>query len=200
MLQRANSLCKARSGVRKEVPLLILEMLQKDIIPIVPLRGSVSASGDLMPSSYIAAAMMNMNGSKVMYKGTEMEASEAFHLAGIEPIVFQAKEALAVVNSSSFAASLGSCVVFDANICAMLVQICTAMMCESLEGHLESFHAFLHKSMPHSGQMEAAKNISSLLEGSKMSITELEMTREDDSKGLKQVKIVILLQLIRAKY
>ncbi|CAD5121782.1 DgyrCDS10259 [Dimorphilus gyrociliatus] len=185
MVQRANSLSKARSAVREEVPLLLLEMVRKDIVPIVPLRGTVSASGDLMPSSYIAAAMMNMKGSRVLHKGVEMEASEAFQLASVKPVEFHAKEALAVVNSSSFAASLGSCMLFEANVCAILVQICTALIAESLEGHLESFHSLLHESMPHPGQLECAANLSSLLNNSKMSITDLEMRRED-SKGLKQ--------------
>ena len=123
MAVRANSLCRARSGVRPEIIKLLTSMLNHDIIPEVPVRGSVSASGDLMPTSYIAAAMSGRTDCKVKKNGEAMFAPEALTQAGLEPVVFQAKEALAVVNSSSFAASLGASVLYETNKAVLLTQV-----------------------------------------------------------------------------
>ena len=161
-------------------------MVNNDIVPVVPLRGSVSASGDLMPTSYIAAAMMGEPNAKVIYKGTEMPAAEAFKRANLEPIVFQAKEALGVVNASSFAASLGSPVVRKAEKCLQLTQVVTALAVEGLRGRLESFHPVVHACLPHVGQQQVARNIAQLLTGSKMARTQLEITSEDHDGELKQ--------------
>ncbi len=127
MAARVNSLCRAMSGVRPRVVTLLTEMLNHDIVPEVPLRGSVSASGDLMPQSYIAAAMQGRPDAKVVKDGKTMFAPEALAQAGLEPITFQAKEALGVVNSSSVAASLASSVLYEANKAALLTQVCAAV-------------------------------------------------------------------------
>ena len=120
---RANSLCRAMSGVRPEVVKSLVAMLNHDIIPEVPLRGSVSASGDLMPTSYIATAMSGTSDCKVIKNGLTMLAPQALTEAGIEPVTFQAKEALAVVNSSSFAASLAASVLYESSKAALLTQV-----------------------------------------------------------------------------
>ncbi len=123
MAVRANSLCRAMSGVRPEVIQLLLDMLNKDVIPEVPLRGSVSASGDLMPTSYIAAAMMGRQDAKVQMNGQNLCAAEALEKAGLKPITFAAKEALAVVNSCSFSAVLAASVLQEANKALLLTQV-----------------------------------------------------------------------------
>ena len=159
MLVRANSLCRAMSGARPAVAQLLVDMINQDIVPLVPLRGSVSASGDLMPTSYIAAAMMGRPDSKVKHRGCTVTAEQALQEARLSPIVFQAKEALATVNASSFASTLGSCIVLEANTCLLLTQLATAMSVEALKGRVESFHPTIHLSMPHPGQVEVAHNI-----------------------------------------
>ncbi len=123
MAVRANSLCRAMSGVRPEVIQLLLDMLNKDIIPEVPVRGSVSASGDLMPTSYIAAAMMGREDARVRMNGQDLLAPEALQRAGLKPITFAAKEALAVVNSCSFSVVLAANVLQEANKALLLTQV-----------------------------------------------------------------------------
>ena len=120
---RANSLCRAMSGVRSDVVKSLVDLLNHDIIPEVPLRGSVSASGDLMPISYIAAAMSGRPDCKVVKNGLAMLAPQALTEAGLQPVTFQAKEGLAVANSSSFAASLAATVLYEANKAALLTQV-----------------------------------------------------------------------------
>ena len=186
MLVRANSLCRAYSGVRPIVPATLLEMLRKGVIPQAPKRGSISASGDLVPTSYIAAAMMSKPETRVLYQGELLDAPEAMKKAEITPLIFEAKEALAVINSSSFAATLASCVLFDTNVAVLLTQLTSAMSTEALTGRLETFNPILHECMPHDGQREVAANLRSILKGSKMVKEQLEVERNDDGKGLKQ--------------
>ena len=166
MLVRANSVSLAFSGVRPRIPKMLLEMLARDIVPLVPKRGSVSASGDLMPTSYIAASMMGREDIMVEVKGQEKSAADALREAFMEPITFQAKEALATINASSFASALAACVLFEANAAALLTQAATAMSVEAMCGSTETFHPLVHQCLPHSGQQEVAANIRSLLTGS----------------------------------
>ena len=186
MLVRANSLCLGYSAVRPKVVEMILDLLNNDVIPVIPLRGSVSASGDLMPTSYLAACMMGRDDIKVIDSGKPTPAPDALRRLNLAPIEFHSKEALAVVNSASVAASLASNVLFDANIAAVLTQIATAMMCESMNGHMESFHPTVHKCLSHPGQNEVARNIRNLLKNSKFVIHGLEINCEDMSGRLKQ--------------
>ena len=185
MLTRVNSLSRAMSGVRPEVIKLLCDMIKADIIPLVPKRGSISASGDLMPSSYVAAAMMGTPECKVFFNGTLTSANEALKAAKLLPIVFESKEALAIVNSCSFAVSLGGQVLYDANKAAVLTQVAVAMTAEALLGRTESFHPTIHSCMPHFYQVEAANNILVMLEGSKLAKTELDMKNEDSEGTLK---------------
>ena len=186
MLVRANSLCRAYSGVRPVVPSTLLEMLKKGVIPQAPKRGSISASGDLIPTSYIAAGMMGQTETEVLYRGKIVNAPDAMEEAKISPIIFEAKEALALINSSSFAATLASCVLFDCNIAVLVTQLAAAMSTEALTGRLETFNPILHECMPHDGQREVAANLRSILKGSKMIKTQLEVERNDDANALKQ--------------
>ena len=123
MAARVNSLCRGMSGVRPQVVELLASMLNHDIIPEVPMRGSVSASGDLMPTSYIAHAMMGGKDAAVVKNGRKMLAPEALSLSGLEPVTFEAKEALAVINSCSFSATLASSVLYEANKAALFTQV-----------------------------------------------------------------------------
>ena len=167
MIIRANCLSRGFSGVRPDIVECLLRMLNEDVVPIVPKRGTISASGDLLPTSYVAAAMMGKTDSNVVYKNsTVMTAREAFNKAGISHVTFQAKEALAVINAASFADSLGAKVLFDALIALLMTQMVTALSVEGLLGKKESFNPTVNQCMPHPGQTEVAANILRFLEGS----------------------------------
>ena len=88
------------SGVRPEVVDLLCAMVNADIVPVVPLRGTVSASGDLLPLSYVAACMSGREDARVLHRGQATTVSHAFKEENLSFIEFQAKEALAVINAS----------------------------------------------------------------------------------------------------
>ena len=186
MAVRANSLSRGYSGVRPEVVDLLCAMVNADVIPVVPLRGTVSASGDLLPLSYVAACMSGREDAQVMHRGQATTVSHAFKEENLSFVEFQAKEALAVINAASCAASLAGRVLFDTGIALLLTQAVTAMSVECMRGRTESFHPTVHDCLYHSGNQEVAANLRSLLDESKLARHGLELNRPDEEGLLKQ--------------
>ncbi|KAJ7039064.1 phenylalanine ammonia-lyase [Mycena alexandri] len=191
---RMNSLIRAHSGVRWELLEKMNELLAANITPLVPLRGSISASGDLIPLSYVAGCLMG-NPSIRVFDGPAafgarriVPSTEALKAHGIEPLPLASKEHLGILNGTAFSASVASLVLNDAVHLALLSQVCTAMGTEALAGSRGSFDPFIHDiARPHPGQVESAKIVWDLLEGSKFAITsEDEVTIEQDSGILRQ--------------
>jgi len=186
MVTRANCLVKAYSGVRPDVPRVLTELINNDITPCVPLRGSVSASGDLMPLGYIAAAMIGRSDLAVEHSGSRMTCPEALKKAGVQPLTLGPKEGLAIINADSFAAGVSAPTLYDANLILLLTQVCTGLSVEALRGRTESFHPVIHNCLPHVGQQEIAQNMLNILKDSKLAITELDMHLPDKYGVLKQ--------------
>jgi histidine ammonia-lyase/phenylalanine ammonia-lyase len=142
-----------------------VDLLNAGIIPLIPEEGSVGASGDLVPLSYVAAAVTGDR--DVYYKGSVRGAAEALRDAGIQPLRLEPKDGLALVNGTSFMSGIGSLAAVDARRLALLADVCTAMATEVLNGITGPFDAFLHDvAKPHPGQIRSANNVRSLLDGS----------------------------------
>ncbi|RDB24836.1 Phenylalanine ammonia-lyase [Hypsizygus marmoreus] len=194
ILIRMNSLIRGHSGVRLELINKMNELLGANITPVVPLRGSISASGDLSPLSYIAGTLTGNPSIRVFDGPTRFGAREirssrdALALHGIEPIPLASKEHLGILNGTAFSASVASLVLNDAVHLALLAQVCTAMGTEALAGTRGSFDPFIHDvARPHPGQIESAKIIWDLLEGSTFATThEKEVSIEEDGGVLRQ--------------
>ena len=172
MLIRANSLSYGISGVRVTLITNLVQLLKQAILPKVPLRGSISASGDLIPLSYVANTLQGSPGTKVSVLSNGMKklvgADVALQEAGIQPIEFAPKEALALVNGTSFSAGAAALVLHDVHVSITMAQILTAMAVEALHGARESFDPYFAKVRPHPGQKEVAQNIDAFLWESKL--------------------------------
>ncbi len=172
MLIRCNSLLRAHSGVRMSILQTILKLLRKGLTPIVPLRGSISASGDLSTLSYIPGFLEGNPDIHVRgHDGVNqfcIPANEALKLAGVEPVRLRAKEGLGLTNGTSASCAAASIAIHQADQIAMLTQMVTAMATEALLGTTNNYHPFISKVRPHPGQAEAAANIRSLLRGSSL--------------------------------
>ncbi|KAL8658899.1 MAG: hypothetical protein Q9202_007368 [Teloschistes flavicans] len=174
MVLRVNSLASGHSGVR---PILIgnlVELLKHNIIPRIPLRGSISASGDLVPLSYLGGVLEGKHSVSV-WAGSKsdrriMSAAQALSQSALVPIQMGPKEGLAIVNGTAVSTGVGVLAIHDANSLAILSQVLTAMSVEALQGTTESFDPFLDAVRPHPGQKEAARNIRGFLSGSKLSM------------------------------
>jgi phenylalanine ammonia-lyase len=194
ILVRINSFIRGYSGVRWELMEKMVDLLRENITPLVPLRGSISSSGDLIPLSYIAGTLVG-NPSIRVFDGPSREghreivpSSKALAAHGLEPISLVSKEHLSILNGTAFSASVGSLALNDAVHLALLAQVCTAMGTEAMLGTQGSHAPFLHAvTRPHPGQVEAAATIFGLLEGSQLAQTqEKELSVAEDVGKLRQ--------------
>jgi phenylalanine ammonia-lyase len=176
ILLRANALSKGYSAIRMSTLSILGELLNSDIVPIVPRYGSVGASGDLIPSAYIARALLGEG--MVWFQGQEMKASEALRQVGLSPIELKAKEGLALVNGTSVMTSVAALALHDAGYLAKLCVAAVALCAESLEATTDPFEESIHKVKNHPGQLEVARLLRDFTEGSAF-ILELESLREE---------------------
>ncbi|KAK0461174.1 L-Aspartase-like protein [Desarmillaria tabescens] len=194
MLVRMNSLIRGHSGVRWELLEKINELLRANITPVVPLRSSISASGDLSPLSYIAGTLIAnpsirvFDGPKKFGARKMVSSKDALSSHGIQPISLVSKEGLGILNGTAFSASVASLALNDAVHLALLAQICTALGTEALSGTLGNYDPFIHATArPHPGQVESASHIWNLLQGSKLANThEEEVSITQDKYSLRQ--------------
>jgi len=170
MLIRCNSLMRGHSGVRVDVIRAIMRLLSRDMIPVVPLRGSISASGDLSTLSYIAGTLEGNPDIfvKVGASNKIIPADQALPLAGLNPVRLEAKEGLGITNGTAPSCAAAAIVMHQANQLALLTQLLTAMGTETLNGMARNYDPFISTVRPHDGQTEAAANIAKFLTGSSM--------------------------------
>ncbi|KAF7597138.1 hypothetical protein BBP40_009476 [Aspergillus hancockii] len=174
MVVRSNSVARGHSAVSIGSIEAILRLLQRDITPVVPLRGTISASGDLMPLAYIVGAIEGNPGvfarAGKSPHGQALPAQQVLEQLGIPRITLGPKEALGLVNGTAASAALSSLVLYEAHRLALLSQVTTALTVEALRGSAESFHPFISQARPHDGQMEAASNILTVMRGSRLAM------------------------------
>lgn len=165
-LARANCLARGNSAVRPVIPQMMVELLNLGFAPVIPEQGSIGASGDLVPSSYIGAVLMGER--EVTRGGQRMDALAVWREAGREPVRLHAKEGLAILNGTCFMTGIAALTLLDAARLADVCDACTAMTCEGLRGITGPFHPFIHSVKPHPGQKRSAERILEFLRGSRL--------------------------------
>jgi histidine ammonia-lyase len=164
MLLRANALAKGNSGARIDTVELLLECLARGVLPSVPSRGSVGASGDLAPLAHLALPLVGEG--EAWYDDELLTGADALAAAGLEPTRLAAKEGLSLINGTQFMAAYGALGVVRARRLARTADLACAMSIEALQGSRTSFLPQIHRLRPLRGQADSAANILRLLDES----------------------------------
>jgi histidine ammonia-lyase len=166
MLLRANVLAKGYSGARLEVLETLLAALNAGVLPVIPSKGSVGASGDLAPLAHLTAVLIGEG--EAVYQGRRMPGEQALSEAGIRPVVLQAKEGLALINGTQMMTAVGVLSLLEAENISKAADIAAAQAVEALRGTRTPYLDITHKVRPHPGQAATARNLLRLLEASEI--------------------------------
>jgi histidine ammonia-lyase len=166
ILLRANVLALGCSGVRPVIIERLLDLLNHRIHPVVPERGSVGASGDLAPLSHLALVLLGEG--EAAYRGERVDGGEALRRAGLEPLVLEAKEGLALNNGTQVQTGIGILALLDAERAVETAEVAGAMSLEGLRGTPDAFDEAIQRARPHPGQARSAARLRALLAGSEI--------------------------------
>jgi histidine ammonia-lyase len=164
LLLRANALAKGYSGARIETVELLLACLNRGLLPVVPARGSVGASGDLAPLAHLALPLIGEG--EAWFEGRRLDGATALREAGLEPVTLASKEGLSLVNGTQFMSAVAALGIVRARRLARTADLACALSLEALRGSRASFQAAVHRTRPLAGQRESAANVWLLLDGS----------------------------------
>ena len=157
MAVRVQDLSKGHAGLRVETLQALVDLLNSDVVPLVPEKGSVGASGDLAPMAHLALVLIGRG--EAFFRGTRMGGREALAAAGLAPVHLEAGEGLALINGTQVMAGITGLAVHDAVRLAKTADIACSMSLEVLMGTNVEFDPRIHRVRPHPGQVSAADNM-----------------------------------------
>jgi len=183
LLLRCNVLAKGYSGIRPRTLQLALDMLNRGVIPVVPERGSVGASGDLAPLAHLALVLI---GEGEAFVGTErLPGRAALARAGLEPVVLEAKEGLALVNGTQAMCAVGALALLRGEALTEVADLAGAMTLEGLLGSHRPFIPPIQAVRPHPGQTAVAEHLRALLRDSEIVVSHADCSKVQDPYSLR---------------
>ncbi|MEH0019232.1 MAG: histidine ammonia-lyase [Desulfobacter sp.] len=183
MALRINDFCRGNSGLRLETIQKLADLLNTGIIPVVPEKGSVGASGDLVPMAHLSLVLIGEG--EAFVDGKRMSGAEALKLKNIKPLELAAGEGLALINGTQFMIALGCLALHDAlNLCKH-ADIAASMSLETLMGTRSAFDPRIHRARPHTGQMKAAQNMLKVTDNSEIISSHKDCSQVQDAYTLR---------------
>ncbi len=177
MVLRANALAKGHSGIRLSTLNTLIEMVNKDVVPVIPEKGSLGASGDLAPLAHMVLVMIGEG--EAWYKGERMSGREAMDKAGISIVELTSKEGLALINGTQVMTSVGAHALYDAINLSKTADIAAALTLEALNGITDAYDEDVSMIRPHRGQIDTGKNLLTIVEDSKNTTRQGELRVQD---------------------
>lgn len=194
MLLRVNALARGNSGIRLETLELLINMINNNIIPVIPSQGSVGSSGDLAPLSHLVLSLIGKGKVQVIQdvlkdKAELTKISDSKNVLkkfGLFPIKLKAKEGLALINGTQMMTAFAAYISLKAKSLIKQADISAALSHEALRATDKAYDARLHELRPYKGQIETAQNMLALLEGSEIRKSHLDNDpRVQDSYSLR---------------
>jgi len=176
LLLKVQSLSYGNSGVQLITVQRLVDMYNKDILPIIYQQGSLGASGDLAPLAHLSLPLIGMG--EVFYEDRVQPSSVVLEALGWEPIEMKSKEGLALLNGTQFMSAYGSWSVMKAYKFSYLADLIGTISLEAFDGRIEPFDALIHFARPHNGQIKTAERIREFLEGSELITREKEHVQD----------------------
>ena len=170
------SLGRGASGVRLDVCALLEGMIATGVTPVIPVQGSVGASGDLAPLAHMAAVMIGAG--EALFQGEVMNGGTALEKAGLTPVALLAKEGLALLNGTQFSTACALAALFDSWRLVEACLVTSALSTDAIMGSTAPLRAEIHALRGHPGQIDVANVMSGLLDGSAIR----ESHREGDTR------------------
>ena len=184
MTIRLNTMARGHSGVRASVAEFVGAMLNADLVPWVPSRGSLGASGDLAPSAHLVLAMMG-EGEVLGPKGEREPAGPVLRAAGLAPLTLEAKEGLSLLNGTQFMAAIGCLAVADGEALLDSADLVGAMSLEGLRASVGPFEERIQLLRPIPGQLRTAANVRAATAGSGIMLSHLNCDKVQDAYSLR---------------
>lgn len=201
MVLRINNFANGLSGIRLRTVETLMEMVNKRVIPVIPEKGSLGASGDLAPLSHMVLVLIGKG--EAFYRGKRMTGAQAMKEAGIASVELTSKEGLALINGTQVMTSVGAHAFFDAALLSKTADLAAMMTAEALRGIVDAYDERIHAARPHTGQVNTAANLRYLLRDSR-NVTAQGEIRVQDAYALRCVPQIHgaskdALDFIRAK-
>ena len=183
LLLRANVLARGYSGVRPLLVEHLLTLLNRDVLPVIPARGSVGASGDLAPLAHLALVLI---GEGEAFIGSRRKpGGVALARAGLKPLRLEAKEGISLLNGTQAMLSLGLLALHRSELLLDTADVAGSLSLEALKGTPVAFDARIHRLRPYRGQILVASNLRSMVVGSEIRVSHLHCRKVQDAYSLR---------------
>lgn len=166
LILKIQSLSYGYSGAQLETIQRLVDFFNNGVYPVVYQLGSLGASGDLAPLAHLSLPILNLG--EVNYKGKDVPAHVVNEKLGWEPITLHSKEGLALLNGTQFMSAFGTWCIMNAKRLSKIADVTAAIAIDGFDGRIEPFHPAVHAIRPHKGQIETARRIKELLDGSEI--------------------------------
>lgn len=183
MALRIHDLARGHAGIRLKTLIALLDLLNSGICPVIPVKGSVGASGDLAPLAHLGLVLIGRG--EAFYRGRRMPGKDALNAAGMSPIRLEAGEGLALINGTQVMTALLAMAVLDAENLAKTADVACSISLEVLMGTNAEFDPRIHRIRPHPGQACAADNMFRITQGSAIISSHKDCSRIQDAYTLR---------------
>ena len=187
MASRINVHCHGNSAMRLEITKLMVDMLNRGVIPYVCQKGSVGASGDLAPMSQIALVMMGE--AQAWFEGELLPGGEALRRAGLEPVVLKPRDGLSIINGSNLLNAMNAIHLYDMNRWLKQAEIAAAMTLEALNADMKPYDVRVHEARGFPGAIRTARALNRCIDGS--ALLEPRKKRVQDAYSMRSTPQVI---------